>query len=137
MFPTRPSGPRRAEWRCRDPAPACIQEARGLVQSFLTTRDISTADAAIVVSELITNTVVHAGTGFRLEICLDTNSIRISVEDDEAGLPVLREPSLDAASGRGLVIVDRLATEWGVEPLQHGKIVWCDLPIVPVDRAPP
>ena len=56
--------------------------------------------------------------------------IHIEVTDHNPWPPVQREISLDAASGRGLTIVDALSSAWGWERVEgDGKRVWCDMPL--------
>ena len=77
------------------------------------------ADSVVLlVSELVTNAVVHAGTTARLELRLDTQSVRVEVEDQHPRrvLPmVVDQPTEDAEQGRGLLITFSLASAWGVD----------------------
>ena len=52
--------------------------------------------------------------------------LRLEVEDPSSSLPRRREPGESGVSGRGLLLVDRLADVWGVEPRGSGKCVWCE-----------
>jgi MEDS: MEthanogen/methylotroph, DcmR Sensory domain len=85
-------------------------------------------DVALVVTELAANAVVHAHTGFTVELIAGPDVLRISVCD---GSPLPRgpaAPALRAAPLHGLYAVDALATRWGAEPLGHaGKSVWAEL----------
>ncbi|HVE62477.1 MAG TPA: SpoIIE family protein phosphatase [Mycobacteriales bacterium] len=87
--------------------------------------------AELVVSELVTNAVRHAGTDMCVGVRLDPSSaVRISVRDE--GPPDWQPtpgglPTPAAEGGRGLLIVAALAHSWGVDPDQGGKIVWCEL----------
>jgi anti-sigma regulatory factor (Ser/Thr protein kinase) len=94
-----------------------------------TTRDI----LALLASELVTNCVRHAGLAegdtLSLSISNGGGRIRIAVRDGGAGFPL---PSISrghsmANGGRGLLIVDELADDWGVEQHQDGCTVWCEL----------
>ncbi|MGH3367061.1 MAG: ATP-binding protein [Nocardioidaceae bacterium] len=86
--------------------------------------------AELVVSELVTNAVVHGQGDIGLFVSADERIVRIEVSDAGA-----REPRLSThddqhdQSGRGLSIVQELARAWGVETQQHtnGKTVWCEL----------
>lgn len=93
-------------------------------------------DVQLLVSELVTNAIVHAGSHVEVAVRLLTNSVRIEVVD---GAPVtsLRpsQPDHDDESGRGLHLVETLASAWGVEPMEHGKSVWFEVPRL--DRAEP
>jgi anti-sigma regulatory factor (Ser/Thr protein kinase) len=85
-------------------------------------------DIALVVGELAANAVVHGHTPFTVSLSRHGRTISIEVFDEYAG-PVRRSTvSLEAQSGRGLVIVDRVATNWGSRPLSEGgKVVWAEL----------
>ena len=81
-------------------------------------------DTALVVTELAANAIVHAQTGFTVDLSGGPDALRIAVRDASplppAGLP--------AAPLHGLGAVDALASRWGIEPLGHsGKSVWVEL----------
>ena len=83
--------------------------------------------AALVVSELVTNAVVHAGTSARLGLRLQGRDLRVEVEDHHPGrsVPLVTErPSDEAERGRGLLITTSLSTAWGVEYTATSKRVW-------------
>ena len=87
--------------------------------------------AALAVSELVTNAVVHTGTTAVVDLRLDTHSLRVEVEDQHPAraLPTgLVVPSDESESGRGLIITAAIASSWGVEYTQQSKRVWlvCD-----------
>jgi anti-sigma regulatory factor (Ser/Thr protein kinase) len=84
-------------------------------------------DAALVITELATNAVVHARSGFTVALARDGATIRISVRDDTVVPPAPRDAPLLASSGRGLAMVAVLAERWGTEVLPDGKVVWADL----------
>jgi anti-sigma regulatory factor (Ser/Thr protein kinase) len=84
----------------------------------------------LLVSELVTNAVVHARTDVRLHIVVTPDEVRVEV-GDQAGLhPRLRTHSSSATTGRGLRLLSALASSWGVEELDDGgKMVWAVLPV--------
>ena len=94
-------------------------QLRGLAPSLI-------ESVPLIVSELATNSIRHAGTGFELEIDVTEERIRIAVTDTGAGEPKVRSPKPSDTSGRGLRIVELLADEWGVVPStpRQGKTVW-------------
>jgi anti-sigma regulatory factor (Ser/Thr protein kinase) len=82
-------------------------------------------DATLLASELITNAVVHAGGTIELRARIAGPGLHVEVTDNSAALPRMRQPGLD---GRGLHIVDTLATDWGVDPVAgNGKTTWFTL----------
>ena len=85
-------------------------------------------DAALVVTELAANAVVHARTGFTVDLAAGPDTLRICVRDASPLPPGPAGPGLPAAPLHGLGAVDALASRWGVEPLGHsGKSVWVEL----------
>jgi anti-sigma regulatory factor (Ser/Thr protein kinase) len=85
-------------------------------------------DAAIVVSELVANGVMHARTEISLSVEPAGDGIRVSVTDGSHILPRWTPTSSLATSGRGLLLVEQLSTTWGVEPLSDGgKVVWAEI----------
>lgn len=83
--------------------------------------------AALVVSELVTNAVLHARTPVDLTLRWAGSQIRIEVQDDNGQVPRTKEYGPDAASGRGLLLVGSLSQEWGVHATASGKVVWSEL----------
>jgi anti-sigma regulatory factor (Ser/Thr protein kinase) len=82
-------------------------------------------DAAIVVTELAANAVLHARSGFTLTVSRSAAAIRIAVRD---GRPLASLKDLDVKAGHGLSVVAQLARAWAVERLPDGKVVWAELP---------
>ena len=87
------------------------------------------ADAALVVTELATNAVLHAGSAFSVSLTLSGGAIRISVGDTLPLGPTGGDKQLAAAAGHGLGVVAAMATRWGVESVPSGKAVWAELPL--------
>jgi anti-sigma regulatory factor (Ser/Thr protein kinase) len=81
--------------------------------------------ALTAVSELTTNAVLHARTGFTLSLHLDDDLLRLAVTDQSVKLPRPRSSSDQASTGRGLNVVYALAAAHGVESTSAGKTVWC------------
>ena len=103
--------------------------ARRFVRTSLTDIDPAMLDAVeLLTSELVTNAVVHAGSEPRLALILLPDRIRVEVHDTDPTLPTQREPDAASASGRGLLLLERLAASWGVEAADDGKTVWFEVP---------
>jgi len=84
--------------------------------------------ATLVVSELSANCALHARTEFTVRVSLEADrSVRLEVSDGSLRLPRQRSFGLESTTGRGLRLVDELATEWGVETGATGKTLWVRL----------
>ena len=113
-------------------APASVSIARRALASELRAAgvdDAAVADAALVVSELLSNAILHAYPlpGERLLVAWSVRgeSVEVSVSDGgSATVPHAGEPSDFAISGRGLGIVEHLSREWGVRADDVGLTVW-------------
>jgi anti-sigma regulatory factor (Ser/Thr protein kinase) len=88
-------------------------------------------DAQLLVSEIVGNAVRYGRPDITLRVRLQPPGIGVEVIDTGEGLPEVpgEPPPPTQASGRGLLIVDALATAWGVSPTEPppGKVVWFDL----------
>ncbi|MCU1678737.1 MAG: putative anti-sigma regulatory factor, serine/threonine protein kinase [Frankiales bacterium] len=113
---------------CAWPAtPQSVRSARRFVEEQLDDWGASGhAWAAItVVSELATNAVLHARTEFVVAIELDGPRLHVRVADGAAAIPVRRRYEVEAATGRGIALLEALASDWGIEASDGGKVVWC------------
>ena len=112
-----------------DPVLGAASEARRATRRWLADSTMSDAlldDLQLVISELVTNAVVHARTPLRLLVRFDGDRVVTEVFDADARLPTLAV-SVDDVGGRGLILVDRLSDRWGSEPFTDGKRVWAEL----------
>ncbi|MEU9376304.1 SpoIIE family protein phosphatase [Streptomyces sp. NPDC048255] len=86
----------------------------------------------LAADELMTNALVHTDGGGEVSMRFTGEGrIRIEVEDSSSALPQRREAGDWAVSGRGLLLVEELADDWGVEPRGGGKRVWCEFVTAP------
>jgi anti-sigma regulatory factor (Ser/Thr protein kinase) len=115
---------------------ASVVAARRLVQSAGKAWGVEPApvgDAALAVSELAANAVLHAGTPMRVTVRRLGQGMRIEVEDGNGHLPVVSaarpEDLLENRSmtGRGLALVAAMADRWGADPAAAGKITWAEV----------
>jgi anti-sigma regulatory factor (Ser/Thr protein kinase) len=92
-------------------------------------------DLALVVTELVTNASRAARSSVVLELCIHRSWIEIAVVDDGPGAPTRHTAGPLETSGRGLSIVDGVASEWGVRmsdtsaQANSTKSVWARLPL--------
>jgi anti-sigma regulatory factor (Ser/Thr protein kinase) len=112
------------------PEPASASRARFLAREQLEpslSRD-TVEIVALLVTELVTNAILHARTPMQLNIESTPDRIRICVEDASNEQPAVRRYDSDAVTGRGLALVEQLASSWGVDNTPSGKVVWCEVP---------
>ncbi len=109
-------------------APSSIAAARRAVADLLKTDrvpDVVVEDVLLLVSELVTNAVLHAGTHTRVTASVRAGRVVVAVGDaDPHHAPAVAERGTEATNGRGLMLVDTLATDWGIELREHWKVVW-------------
>jgi two-component sensor histidine kinase len=101
---------------------------RNLVHSLLGKWGLAdSADtAALLASELVSNAIRYASRPISVRFML-TDSLLCEVHDDDHHLPVLSNPRPTEESGRGILLVSRLARRWGVSRIPTGKVVWFEL----------
>ncbi|WP_254858000.1 SpoIIE family protein phosphatase [Protofrankia sp. BMG5.30] len=111
--------------------PESAVRARSVVGRILTGRRLAAVadDALLLVSEVVTNAVLHARSDLVLRVHQEGDRLRVSVDDREGTRMPRRASGDDGESGWGLKIVDMLARGWGVETTGDGKRVWFDLAI--------
>jgi len=117
--------------------PSAPGAARQAVRTWFQSRhcgDDATNTAGLLVTELVSNAVVHAN-GPSLWLTVDeamTDVLHVSVRDGSPVIPrhTPQAPGVHRTGGRGLFMVDALSTSWGWEPLRTGKRVWFELPCV-------
>lgn len=115
--------------------PASVAVARRRITADLSAAGVfetAIGDAALVMSELLSNAILHArplhGRWLQVAWLMDAGSIEIAVSDGGGPTRPHAEPaSLSAIGGRGLGIVDHLANRWGVRAESPGTTVWAVL----------
>lgn len=81
-------------------------------------------DAVLLVSELVTNSVLHGGPPLTVAVDCDVDALQVRVRDGSRDLPSPRQARRADEGGRGLEIVATLSADWGVDPVEDGKHVW-------------
>jgi CheY-like chemotaxis protein len=110
--------------------PASVARARRFLRSTLQDWNLDrlVEDGQIVVSELVTNAVMHAKSAPELRLSLNGATLRVEVRDDGPGTPEPQPPSETGEHGRGMHLVAALAAAWGMDlPQDDGKVVWAEL----------
>lgn len=121
--------PERAELPRGPGAPSQARQAvEGWLADALSRNQLE--DVKLLVSELVTNAVRHPKQGqhIRVEVAVARTNVRVVVTDPGQGFrkPKVKPPPDDQPGGRGLLIVDRLASRWGVTPGRNTS-VWFEL----------
>jgi anti-sigma regulatory factor (Ser/Thr protein kinase) len=112
------------------PDPSATAIARQLVEDACRAWRLGhVRDAAkLVITELVSNVVRHARTEMEISLVASPGALRLAVRDGNPAPPRsdVSEAAL-AESGRGLVVIQALAIEWGATPSGGGKVVWAVL----------
>jgi anti-sigma regulatory factor (Ser/Thr protein kinase) len=111
--------------------PAAARAARLSVREALQRWRLgNVADVAeLLTGELVSNVVRHVGSPARLSVVRQPSAIRVEVEDPSAAIPVRRDPDPSEDCGRGILLVESLASAWGVDLHGEGKTVWFELDV--------
>ena len=106
--------------------PAARRFVTDMMRDSDTVADIDTA--GLLVTEIVTNAVLHALTPMILTVEVSADVVRIEVRDGSEVPPRLRAFSPVASTGRGLRLLESLAARWGVRPEPSGgKVVWFEV----------
>jgi anti-sigma regulatory factor (Ser/Thr protein kinase) len=113
------------------PTTDSVPLARRFVRQLLADGD-SAADvdtASLLVTEIVTNAVLHARTPVTVTVEGSSDLVRVEVHDGSPLHPRIHAFSATSATGRGLRLLDKLARRWGVEPDADsgGKVVWFEV----------
>ena len=113
------------------PHPTSVGAARRFVRDVLKTRRVDdgvVSTVELLTSEVVTNAIIHARSGPQLAVEVGEDVVRVAVRDLSPALPVRQPARPDDLSGRGVVIVEELASAWGVERERNGaKRVWFEV----------
>jgi PAS domain S-box-containing protein len=118
--------------------PSSAGEARRLLRDALPgeSSEESVDAAALALSEIVTNALVHAGTPMRLRVILGPEAVRVELTDGSARLPLPRDYSRAAGTGRGLHMVTEIVDQWGAHHDDDGKVVWFEIADPPPSGPP-
>jgi anti-anti-sigma regulatory factor len=126
--------PPRRYWRRLPSSPAAAALARSTVVAACRAWRLEHLSdrAELIVTELVSNAIVHAKTEMELLVVLREPFLNISLGDgNPAPARLLTSDPSDPAGGRGLILVEALATRWGCLPTRNGKVVWAMLRLDP------
>lgn len=117
-----------AELRLGSEPDAVPRARRFAVKALVDQPEAIVDDAALIVTELLTNAVLHGEPPVTLRVHHLDDRIRVEVEDAGRKMPVTVRHSTEAMTGRGLPLVAALSASWGVDAKQGGgKAVWAEL----------
>lgn len=110
------------------PVSTAPAEARRAVRSAGATHVATTVTdtAELLASELVTNAITHGAGLVTIAIECEDGTLAVAVSDDDPAFPVVQPEQLFAVRGRGLRMVDSMASAWGVAARAEGpgKVVW-------------
>ncbi|WP_420031667.1 SpoIIE family protein phosphatase [Streptomyces sp. cg28] len=114
--------------------PEGLADARAALREHLTAWGLGVMadDVETAAGELLVNALMHTegGAVLTLEVLAGPpRVVRLWVKDRSSSRPHRRTPGETATSGRGMVMVEAMASRWGVEPRGEGKAVWCDFTV--------
>jgi anti-sigma regulatory factor (Ser/Thr protein kinase) len=109
------------------PEPASPGAARRFVSGALRSCDIDVGLVSLLVSELVSNVVLHAHTPLEVEVRTRGACIRVTVADGSSVIPAMKHYAPDSVTGRGLTMVDSVADRWGIDENASGKAVWFEI----------
>ncbi|MGW0841894.1 SpoIIE family protein phosphatase [Streptomyces sp. NPDC002787] len=123
--------PQRENWTVWR-VPQAVGQARRYTRRVLRAWGVEAeADTVLlVVSELVTNALVHTDGRVRLDLTLLADRLRVAVADASPRTPM--KPTIigwEATGGRGILLVEAVSTAWGTVPVSGGKQVWAEIPI--------
>jgi PAS domain S-box-containing protein len=111
------------------PEASSVGEARRLVRELLeaSDREDLVETGSLLVSELVTNALLHAGTTIDVTAWVDESGLRVEVADGSGHLPARRRYTATAGTGRGMLMLEQMVDDWGVTRHDRGKTVWFHL----------
>lgn len=114
-----------------DPDGSSVAEARRFAHDCLTRWHLEEQadNVELVVTELVTNAIRHSRGAVTLSIGRRLDRIVVQVQDPSPDRPEQEEQDVLADNGRGLLLVEEFATDWGSTPTDDGKRVWAELPV--------
>ena len=107
------------------PDTAAVRRTRRFVADSLDgVGDELVENAILMTSELASNSIRHAKSRFTVKVDVTGAAVRIEVSDDGGGRPSKRTPTANEVTGRGLLIIDNLADDWGTTTRAGRTTVW-------------
>ena len=121
------------------PDPESAGEVRRFVEISCARWDVArnVVDVAVLLSsELAANVIQHVRTPFVVRIARTASTLEVAAVDGSVDLPTRFPPSVERVGGRGIYLLDQLATRWGFERTPIGKTMWFSLMLIPQPAEP-
>jgi hypothetical protein len=112
--------------------PDAARRARTFVHEALHAWRLEDADhlAELLTDELVSNVVRHVGLPMEVRTSHNGTSVRVEVDDASTQPPIRRDPEQFDEHGRGILLVESAASDWGVDVRADGKTIWFEVPVV-------
>lgn len=112
--------------------PSAVSTARSLAVAQMALWGLGQEAGAteLIVSELVTNAVLHGSGRIRLRL-IRHQGLTCEVHDASYSSPRQRHPRATDESGRGLLLVDQLSRRWGTRYTPEGKLIWAEPHLTP------
>jgi anti-sigma regulatory factor (Ser/Thr protein kinase) len=136
LMARRPAPPREARMLLHSDV-ELVPGVRELLKRLLASwrmADAATNDVQLLASEVVGNAIRHSGSPVALIARYDGKCVRIEVGDGSPELPSLKHPSAFDEGGRGMLLVEAIARNWGVLATVEGKRVWFEVELGPEPR---
>jgi hypothetical protein len=108
---------------------AAPRAAREFLRQALGTQDLDGFGdlSELLTTELVANVVDHVGSAITVRVSTRAGLLRVEVDDASSEPPAVQDQDPATPRGNGMLLVDGLATRWGVETGAGGKTVWFEL----------
>ena len=113
-----------------DPQPSAVRKARAFVAKYCEAHGYPSdvcETAVLLTSEAVTNAFTHGRSEARIVLAPAGGGLRVEVGDDNSRHPECASADVDALNGRGMTILELLATRWGIRDETYGKTVWFEI----------
>lgn len=93
--------------------------------------EVAVGTVALLATEAMTNAVQHGPRDAPIDVVVERSGgvVRVAVTDRSPVFPELQSVAPTALGGRGVMLIDRLANRWGVDPAPDGKTVWFEVAV--------
>ena len=104
-------------------------DARAFTRSTLASWGLADESHTVelLTTELVANAVVHVDQPISLRLTRRAAGLRVEVDDPSPAAPELQHPAQDETHGRGILLINSLASRWGTDRRRDGKTVWFEL----------